>query len=124
MIQLMILAFAFIIASTTASAHGTSQHVLGTVTVIDENHMEIKTTKGGTVSIQLDKQTRFKSKRKPRSTEPPVVGDRVVVEATRDEKTGLIATEVHYASASRVPQPAPELAPASSTDEQTPKPPL
>jgi phage baseplate assembly protein gpV len=115
----MILALAFLVASTTAFAHGTGQHVLGTVTAIDESHMEIRTTKGATVSVQLNKQTRFKSKRKPRSTEPPSVGDRVVVEATKDEET-LTAIEVHYAAASRVPQAAPELTPASPSDQPKP----
>jgi len=116
--------FAFI--ATVASAHGTGQHVLGTVTAIDEQHMEIKTPKGAMVSVQLNKETRFKSKRKPRSTEPPVVGDRVVVEATMDDKKILTAKEVHYASASRVPQPAQSAAstpaPSMNPPESAPTP--
>jgi len=115
----MILPFAFLIASGTALAHGTDQHVLGTVTAIDESHMEIRTTRGAMVSVQLDKQTRFKSKRNPKSTEPPSVGDRVVVEATKDDKT-LTATEVHYAAASRVPQSAPSPAPPSASGRPEP----
>lgn len=122
MLYRLVLAMLFLFITTTASAHGTGQHVLGTVTAIDEQHMEIKTPKGAMISVQLNKETRFKSKRKPRSTEPPVVGDRVVVEATMDEKKTLTAKEVHYASASRVPQPVPApseaSAPSSSMNPQ------
>ena len=123
MLRHMILGLAFLVASATAFAHGTGQHVLGTVTVIDESHMEIRTTKGATVSVQLNKQTRFKSKRKPRSTAPPSVGDRVVVEAAKDkDEETLTAIEVHYAAASRVPQAAPEPTPASPSDQPKPAP--
>jgi len=124
MIRYMILALVFLFASAVAFAHGTGQHVLGTVTAIDESHMEIRTPKGGAVSVQLNKQTRFKSKRKPKSTEPPSVGDRVVIEVAKDDKDNkvLIAIEVHYAAASRVPQPAPEPTPVSPSDQQKPAP--
>lgn len=101
------LAITFLLMSTTAFAHGTGQHVLGTVTAIDDTHIEVKTPKGATVSVLIDKQTRFKAKRAPKLNEPPEVGDRVVIEATKDEKKGLIATEVHFAAAKRVPQAAP-----------------
>jgi len=124
MIRYMILALAFLFASAVAFAHGTGQHVLGTVTAIDERHMEIRTPQGGAVSVQLNKQTRFKSKRKPKSTEPPSVGDRVVIEVAKDDKDNkvLIAIEVHYAAASRVPQPAPESTPVSPSDQPKPAP--
>ena len=38
---------AFLLMSTTAFAHGSGQHVLGTVTAIDEKHIEVKTPQGG-----------------------------------------------------------------------------
>jgi hypothetical protein len=63
MLRLVIISLAFLIASSAAFAHGNGQHVLGTVTAIDEKHMEIRTTKGAMVSVELNKQTRFKSKR-------------------------------------------------------------
>ena len=102
-----LLAITFLLMSTTAFAHGTGQHVLGTVTAIDETHIEVRTQKGATVSVLIDKQTRFKAKRAPKLNEPPEVGDRVVIEATKDEKKGLIATEIHFAAARRVPQAEP-----------------
>lgn len=106
----LVLSWTFTFVAATALAHGTSQHVLGTVTAIDETHIEIKTPKGASVTVLLDKNTKFKAKRAPKLNEPPEVGDRVVVEAAKDEKKGLIATEVHYASAKRAPPPAPPTA--------------
>ena len=51
------LTWAFTLTSTVALAHADSQHVLGTVTVIDATHVEVKTPKGKTVGVQLNKQS-------------------------------------------------------------------
>jgi Domain of unknown function (DUF5666) len=91
------LTLAFALSSTVALAHGDSQHVLGTVTDIDATHVEVKTPKGKTVDVQLNKQTRFREKGKPKGVNMPAVGDRVVIEATKDNKE-LIAIEVHFSS--------------------------
>jgi hypothetical protein len=94
--------------SSPAFAHGTGQHVLGTVVAIDAKHLEVKTQKGTTVDVQINKQTRFKEKDHPKSTNLPTVGDRVVVEAIKDDKT-LTATEVHFSSVKKPTPPAPAL---------------
>ena len=109
MIRHLVFAFTLLFTSATVWAHGSGQHVLGTVTAIDGTHIEVKTPKGAMISVQLTKQTRFKEKGNPSSTEPPAIGDRVVIEATKDKKT-LTATEVHYsaakkAAAAAAPQP-------------------
>ena len=100
--RLVLVAFCMTLASTV-HAHGTGQHVLGTVVAIDGKHVEVKTQKGTTVEVQINKQTRFKEKDHPKSTNLPEVGDRVVIEAIKDEKT-LTATEVHFSS---IKKPAP-----------------
>lgn len=98
---------AFCLALTSSAfAHGTGQHVLGTVVAIDAKHLEVKTQKGTTVDVQINKQTRFKEKDHPKSANLPAVGDRVVIEAIKDEKT-LTATEVHFSSAKKQTPPAP-----------------
>ncbi len=105
----LILTFTCLFISTTSFSHGTGQHVLGTVTAIDATHVEVKTPKGRTVDVQVNKQTRFKEKGNPKGTNVPMVGDRVVIETTKDDKT-LLATEIHFSAATRVPapmQPAP-----------------
>lgn len=108
MVRFFMLAVALLFVSPVAFAHGTGQHVLGTVTAIDAKHIEVKTPKGATVSVNLTKQTHFKEKGNPKSAAPPSVGDRVVIEATRDEKDKkvLTATEVHYSAAKHAPAAA------------------
>jgi len=70
-------------------------HVLGIVTVIDVKHIDVKTAKGPVVSVLLDKQVKFKNKNNPKSVDLPEVGDRVIIEATKD-KQKVTATVVHY----------------------------
>jgi len=102
MVLRLLLTLTILLMSATVFAHGSSQHVLGTVTAIDEKHIEIKTPKGAPVSVKLTKQTRFKEKGNPKATEPPTVGDRVVIEATKENKI-LTATEVHYSAVKHAP---------------------
>ncbi len=78
--------FAFIIVLGTASlwAHGGNDHIMGTVTAIDANHIEVKTPKGETISLQLSEKTMFYSKNTPPPNGRPRVGDRVVIDARKD----------------------------------------
>jgi hypothetical protein len=108
MFHRLMLAVMCVTVSSTAFAHGTGQHVLGTVVAIDAKHVEVKTQKGTTVEVLINKQTRFKEKDHPKSTNLPTVGDRVVIEAIKDEKT-LTATEVHFSSMKKQTPPAPAL---------------
>ena len=102
-----------LVISTASVAHGADQHVLGTIMAIDANHVEIKTPKGQSVNVQLNRQTRYRDESNPRGANRPAVGDRVVIAATKGEKKGvnlLVATEVHFSSTKRVPvlaQPVP-----------------
>jgi hypothetical protein len=82
--------------------------VLGTVMAIDATHVEVKTSKGRTVDVQVNKQTRFKEKSNPKGATLPVVGDRVVIKAIKDDKKSdkaLLATEINFSAATRVPPP-------------------
>jgi len=111
MVRYLIMATLVLFCSATAFAHGSGQHVLGTVTEIDRDHIQVKTQKGGTVTVKVTKTTRFKEKDHPNSSELPVAGDRVVIDAVK-EKKGLTATEVHFspakkAAAATVPAPTP-----------------
>ncbi|HTL62644.1 MAG TPA: DUF5666 domain-containing protein [Nitrospira sp.] len=108
MLHRLVLTAFLLTLSSPAFAHGTGQHVLGTVVAIDAKHLEVKTQKGTTVEVQINKQTRFKEKDHPKSANLPEVGDRVVIEAVKDEKT-LTATEVHFSSMKKAAPPAPAL---------------
>ncbi len=105
MLYRSLLACALCLIASTAFAHGSGQHVLGTVTAVDAGHLTIKTPKGQTVDVRVDKQTKFREKGNPKGANLPAVGDRVVIEATKTNKI-LTATEVHYASGKRLPSPA------------------
>jgi hypothetical protein len=114
MFHTLVLAMLCVVLPTAALAHGTGQHVLGTVVAIDSKHLEVKTQKGTTVEVLINKQTRFKEKGNPKGVNLPGVGDRVVVEAVKDDKA-LTATEVHFSSlkkAAQEPTPPPQQTPA------------
>lgn len=93
----LLLAILFAFTASLAFAHGEGQHVLGTVTAIDQKHLEIKTQKGGIVAVQLSKQTRFKEKGNPNGSNLPAVGNRVVVETVEDNNV-LTAIEVQFSA--------------------------
>ena len=104
----LIVTFSCLFISTASFAHGTDQHVLGTVTAIDATHVEVKTPMGMAVGVRVNKQTRYKEKNNPKGANVPVVGDRVVIKASKDDKKNdkqLLATEIHFSSATRVPVP-------------------
>ena len=104
----LIVTLACLFISTASFAHGTDQHVLGTVMAIDAKHIEVKTPMGGTVDVQVNKQTRFKEKNNPKGANVPVVGDRVIIKATKGDKKNdkqLLATEINFSAAKRVPVP-------------------
>ena len=95
--------------STPSFAHGTDQHVLGTIMAIDTTHVEVKTTKGQSVKVRVNKKTLYKDESNPKGANMPEVGDRVIIKATKNEKV-LFATEIHFSAAKRVPvlmQPVP-----------------
>ena len=119
MFHRLVLAAFYLTLSSTAFAHGTGQHVLGTVVAIDAKHLEVKTQKGTTVDVQINKQTRFKEKDHPKSANLPTVGDRVVIEAIKDDKT-LTATEVHFSSMKKQTPPSPALTQQAPTATPAP----
>jgi len=99
-----------LVISAPSFARGADQHVLGTIMAFDATHAEIKTTKGQSVNVRINKQTRYKDERNPKGSGVPEVGDRVVIKAETAEKKGdkmLLATEIHFSSAKRVPTPMP-----------------
>ena len=78
-------------------AHGTGQHVLGTVVAIDATHIKVKTQKGASVSVNLTNKTTFTSKMLKRPSGRPEAGDRVVIEVMTEGNV-ITATEVQYSS--------------------------
>ncbi len=52
----LIVTFICLFISTPSFAHGADQHVLGTIMAIDATHVEVKTPKGQSVNVQVNKQ--------------------------------------------------------------------
>jgi hypothetical protein len=102
----LIITLACLFVSTPSFAHSADQHVLGTITAIDATHVEIKTTMGQLVNVRVDKKTRYKDESNPKKATMPEVGNRVVIMATKDNNV-LLATDIHFSSAKRVPAPMP-----------------
>ena len=89
--------FLVLVFHTLAFAHGDGAHIMGTVTDLDAQHVEVKTKKGKTMSVSVnDKTTYYKGKAAATSADLKV-GDRVVVHTTGKEDP-LTASEIHFSS--------------------------
>jgi Domain of unknown function (DUF5666) len=96
-VRSVLLTFALLSIPIVVTAHGSDEHVLGTVTAIDATRIEVKTPKGTSVTVKVNDQTRFISKAVKRPKGPPQVGDRVVIDVTKDGAV-MTATEVQYSN--------------------------
>jgi hypothetical protein len=74
-------------------AHGTGIHVLGTVAEITADHLSVRVPNGDTVTVTINATTRYRTKKG--TTPKPQVGDRVVIEAAKDNDA-LTAVEVQF----------------------------
>lgn len=87
-----------------ARAHeGHAHKVMGTVTTLHENHLEVKATDGKTSMITLNEKTKILRGNVKVKVEELKPGERVVVTATetkgKDGKATLVATEIRLGSA-------------------------
>lgn len=91
--KITILTLLIILIAAFALAHGGHPHVLGTVTALTADHIEVKTKDGKTVSVPLTKTTKFLKGDQPATAADAKVGSRVVVHLGE----GGVAVEVHLA---------------------------
>ena len=87
-----------------AIAHeGHARKVMGTVTMLHENHLEVKAADGKTSTITLNEKTRILRGKTQVKVEEVKPGERVVVTTTdtkgTDGKPTLVATEIRLGSA-------------------------
>lgn len=78
-------------------AHEGSQHILGTVTAIAQDHVVVQTLDNKTVTIMTTAQTRYRAIKEASTREALKVGHRVVAEVTK-ETAGLTASELRFSS--------------------------
>jgi hypothetical protein len=74
-------------------AHGNYTHVMGTVTAMDADHVEVKTKAGKVVSVKLTDTTKFTKAGAAAAAKDMQVGQRVSVEA-KPKGEDLEASEV------------------------------
>ena len=80
-----VLSLTFLLLASIALAHEGHKHVLGTVTAVTAEHLEVKTKDGKAVTVPLTKTTRYLKGKKEANQADVHVGDRVVVDL---EKSG------------------------------------
>ena len=98
------LSLLLILVSNNLLAHGGMTHIMGTVTAIDTRHVELKTKEGKTISVFLNKDTKYHQGKAVAAFSDIWVGQRVVVEATgKGDK--MTASEIHLAPAKPVKAP-------------------
>ena len=94
---------ALAIPGYTFAHEGHVHKVMGTVTTLHENHLEVKATDGKTSTITLNEKTKILRGKAKVNVEELKPGERVVVTATetkgKDGKASLVATEVRLGAA-------------------------
>lgn len=73
--------------------------VVGTVTKLEKNEMDVKDKTGKTLSILLDKKTKVNVDKKKATTAELKVGQSVVVDAFGDDEFDLLALDVRIVPA-------------------------
>jgi hypothetical protein len=91
--RLIVFIAAFVLSAGLAYAHGTADHLTGTVTTIDGDHIQIKDQAGKTVIVMLGKTTKYLKSEKPSTKAELKVGSRVVIDAKMDTKMKMYAAE-------------------------------
>jgi len=67
-------------------AHGNNEHIMGTITAINGDHVTIKTQDGKSETVMLAKTTKYFIDKKTATATDMKVGSRVVVDAKTDPK--------------------------------------
>ena len=76
-------------------AHGDAEHVMGTISAIQGDHVTVKLQDGKTQMVMLGKDTKYFNGEKKAKKEDVKVGTRVVIDAKMDTKMKmLLASEV------------------------------
>ena len=81
------------ISAALSFAHGTATHLVGTVTAIEGDHIQIKDQAGKVVVVMLQKTTKYLKAEKPSTKAELKVGTRVLIDAKMDEKMKMYAAE-------------------------------
>jgi hypothetical protein len=107
LVSILVLVLSLVPAVRVLAHEGHDHKIMGTVTMIHENHLEMKATDGKTSIVTMDDKTRVVRGNAKVNVEAIKTGDRVVVTATqtkdKDGKAVMIAKEVQLAAAAPKP---------------------
>ena len=90
-----------LILPTFAWGHGDGEHIMGTVTAIEDDHVVVKTVKGESISLALQPQTIFQENGIHKKDARPKVGDRLGAEVTKKglpKNRDWVASEIIFAT--------------------------
>lgn len=85
--------------SALAFAHGSMEHVMGTVTGITDHSLSVKTSDGTVTAVEFDDQTKFTKGDAAATIKDVQVGSRVVIHADKLDNA-LHAAEVRIGTSS------------------------
>lgn len=88
-VLLLIATFAATFAGTAFAHGGKSHQLLGTVKELHENRLVVMATDGHQVTVALAKATKYEKDLKPVTRAALVVGARVSIQLTEDNKTAV-----------------------------------
>ena len=74
---------AVMLLAVSAVAHGSGEHLMGTVKAIDASSITVETTDGHATTAVIDAATKFERSDQPSKREDVVVGEKVVVHSNK-----------------------------------------
>ena len=89
----IVLLAAFVLSAGIVYAHGGNDHLTGTITAIEGDHIQIKDQAGKTVMVMLGKTTKYLKSEKPSTKAELKVGTRILVDAKMDEKMKMYSAQ-------------------------------
>src|SRR5688572_20009305 len=91
--RFIVLVAAFVLSAGIVYAHGGNDHLTGTITAIEGDHIQIKDQAGKTVMVMLGKTTKYLKSEKPSTKAELKVGTRILVDAKMDEKMKMYSAQ-------------------------------
>ena len=108
-VSILVLVLALAPAQRLLAHPGHEHTIMGTVSMVHQNHIEVKATDGTMSMFTMNEKTRVLRGNAKVSADSMKVGERVVVAAIetkdKDGKALMIASEVRLAGAATPPQP-------------------
>ena len=93
-IHYAIAVFALLLGSTLAFTHKGFEHVMGTVTALNDTSITVDTVKHASVTVLINPSTKFSRNNVQASLKDVKIGDRVVIDAKPDHEKKLVGVSV------------------------------